>query len=65
MRKAGIGVTLTGWTTHDDTVSLAKELGIIMMDKPSVRLRGYDFDRIVGGIICKACKKSMCICPHQ
>lgn len=36
-----------------------------MLDKPSIRLRGYDFNKIVGGTICKSCKKWICICPNE
>ena len=55
-------VLLNDVGTHDATVELAKDMGIIMPNKPSVRLRGYDLNKIVGGIICKICKKSICIC---
>jgi hypothetical protein len=37
-------------------------MGIIISDKPSIRLKGYDFSKVVGGIVCKYCKKSPCIC---
>lgn len=37
-------------------------MGIVIIDKPSIRLTGYDFYRVVNGIICKTCKKSICIC---
>ena len=32
------------------------------MDRPSIQLKGYNFNQVVGGIICKSCKKSICIC---
>jgi hypothetical protein len=36
-----------------------------MLDKISIRLKGYDFNKLVGGLICKFCKKSLCICANQ
>lgn len=61
----GISVMLTGHCSHDQTVDIGKEMGIVLMDKPSIRLTGYDFHKIVGGIICKLCKKSTCMCPNE
>lgn len=65
MKKMGISVMLTGHCSHDQTVAVGKEMGIVMTDKPSIRLTGYDFHKIVGGIICKHCKKSTCICANE
>lgn len=47
MKSAGVTFTLIGQSDHDETVAMAKDIGIIVQDKPSIRLRGFDFNRIV------------------
>ena len=43
-------------------MGLAKELGLIIAGRASISLKGYDFFSIIGGIICRNCKKSVCNC---
>jgi hypothetical protein len=65
MRKAGISFTLLGNQNHEEMVALAQEIGVAVQDKISIRLRGYDFNKLSGGLICKSCKKSLCICLRE
>lgn len=62
MKKMDITMTLIGNREHEEAISIGKEMGLILVDKPSIQLTGYDFEKVVGGIICKSCKKSTCAC---
>lgn len=64
MKKMGITLSLVGNREHDEAISMGKEMGLILVDKPSIQLTGYDFHKVVGGIICKSCKKSICTCTN-
>lgn len=50
---------------QETTISKAKEIGIVIVGKPSVNLKGHDFNHLTGGILCKNCKKSVCICASE
>ena len=66
-KRAGIKVRMVTGDNKDTARAIAKECGIYdpaMMTEDSV-LEGPEFDRRVGGVICKSCKTKICECPRD
>ena len=66
-KAAGIKVRMVTGDNKDTARAIAKECGIIdpaTMTAESV-LEGPEFDKRVGGVICKACKTKVCDCARD
>ena len=52
--------------TGDNIVTaraIATEIGLIKENDDSIAMEGTEFNKIVGGIVCKACRTLICPCP--
>ena len=65
MKKKGFNFVLVSNQDQNNTVSKGKEMGFVTVGKPSINLKGYDFLNVTGGILCKKCKKAICLCPDE
>ena len=43
--------------------AIAKDIGIIQTDKEYLALEGPEFNKLVGGVVCKKCRTAVCDCP--
>ena len=60
---AGITVRMV---TGDNIVTaraIATEIGLIKENDDSIAMEGTEFNKLVGGIVCKACRTPVCPCP--
>lgn len=62
--KAGIKVRMV---TGDNIVTaraIAKDVGIITNSSAEIVMEGIEFNRLVGGVICKKCRTATCDCAR-
>lgn len=43
--------------------AIAKEIGLLKEGSNSIAMEGPDFNKLVGGIVCKNCRTEKCDCP--
>lgn len=60
---AGITVRMVTGDNIITAKAIAKEIGLMPDDNSLIAMEGPDFNKLVGGIICKECKVSVCDCP--
>lgn len=55
-RRAGIKVKMVTGDNLITATAVAKEIGIIEPNRPSLCLEGPEFNRIIGGVVCCHCR---------
>lgn len=61
-RRSGIKVKMVTGDNIITATAIAKEIGIIQPNKPSLCLEGPEFNRIIGGVVCDMCRTEKCDC---
>lgn len=61
--QAGITVRMVTGDNIITAKAIAKDIGIIQPDKDYLALEGPDFNKLVGGVVCKKCRTALCDCP--
>lgn len=61
--RAGITVRMVTGDNIITAKAIAKDIGIITEGVDYLALEGPEFNRLVGGIVCKKCRTAACECP--
>jgi Ca2+ transporting ATPase len=61
--RAGITVRMVTGDNIITAKAIAREIGIISNGIDYIALEGPEFNRLVGGIVCKKCRTADCDCP--
>ena len=43
--------------------AIAKDIGLVQEGRQFVAMEGPEFNKLVGGIVCKKCRVAVCDCP--
>lgn len=61
--RAGITVRMVTGDNIITAKAIAKDIGLTKDGKEFLALEGPEFNKLVGGIVCKNCKTAICDCP--
>jgi Ca2+ transporting ATPase len=62
--RAGIKVRMVTGDNIITARAIAKDVGILTGDKDELVMEGAEFNRLVGGVICKNCRTAICDCAR-
>ena len=61
--RAGITVRMVTGDNIITAKAIARDIGITVEGKEYIALEGPDFNKLVGGVVCKKCRTAVCDCP--
>jgi Ca2+ transporting ATPase len=61
--RAGITVRMVTGDNIITAKAIAKDIGIITNEKEFLAMEGPEFNKLVGGVVCKKCRTVICDCP--
>jgi magnesium-transporting ATPase (P-type) len=61
--RAGITVRMVTGDNIINAKAIAKEIGLTKKGEDFIAMEGPDFNKLVGGMVCKKCLIAVCDCP--
>lgn len=61
--RAGITVRMVTGDNIITARAIAKEIGLTKDGEDFIAMEGPDFNKLVGGVVCKKCRTAVCDCP--
>jgi len=61
--RAGITVRMVTGDNIITAKAIAKEIGLTKEGEDFIAMEGPEFNKLVGGVVCKKCRTALCDCP--